>query len=316
MQMKNLVRFDWAMKRLLRNKANFGILEGLLSELLGEDIKIDQILESESNKQTGDNKMNRVDLLVQDSKGELIIIEVQSSYMQDYLMRMLFGTSKLIVDFMDMGMPYTKIKKIISLNIVYFDLGQGSDYIYHGTTKFIGLNNHDILNLSKQEQLVYKTELIEKIYPEYYIIRVNKFNQVAKNTLDEWIHFLKTDNVQEGSKAKGLIEAREKLDLLKLTKEERREYERDLSNWRDNETVLESNFTAGELKGIEKGKEIGIAEGKEIGIAEGIRIGEQNKIEFAKKRAREMATKCLAKGMDVNDISDLTGLSIEEINSL
>ena len=314
--MKNLVRFDWAMKRLLRNKANFGILEGLLSELLGEDIKIDQILESESNKQTGDNKMNRVDLLVQDSKGELIIIEVQSSYMQDYLMRMLFGTSKLIIDFMDMGMPYTKIKKIISLNIVYFDLGQGSDYIYHGTTKFIGLNNHDILNLSKQEQLVYKTELIEKIYPEYYIIRVNKFNQVAKNTLDEWIHFLKTDNVQEGSKAKGLIEAREKLDLLKLTKEERREYERDLSNWRDNETVLESNFTAGELKGIEKGKEIGIAEGKEIGIAEGIRIGEQNKIEFAKKRAREMATKCLAKGMDVNDISDLTGLSIEEINSL
>ena len=296
------------MKRLLRNKANFGILEGLLSELLGEDIKIDQILESESNKQTGDNKMNRVDLLVQDSKGELIIIEVQSSYMQDYLMRMLFGTSKLVIDFMDMGMPYTKIKKIISLNIVYFDLGQGSDYIYHGTTKFVGLNNHDVLNLSKQEQLVYKTELIDKIYPEYYIIRVNKFDKVAKNTLDGWIQFLKTENVQEGSKAKGLIEAREKLDLLKLTKEERREYERDLSNWRDNETVLESNFTAGELKGLEKGKE--------IGIAKGIQIGEQNKIEFAKERAREMAQKCFNKGMDINDISDLTGLTIEELSFL
>ncbi len=310
--MKNLVRFDWAMKRLLRNKANFGILEGLLSELLGEDIKIDQILESESNKQTGDNKMNRVDLLVQDSKGELIIIEVQSSYMQDYLMRMLFGTSKLVIDFMDMGMPSAKIKKIISLNIVYFDLGQGSDYIYHGTTKFVGLNNHDVLNLSKQEQLVYKTDLIDKIYPEYYIIRVNKFDKVAKNTLDEWIQFLKTEKVQDGTKAKGLIEAREKLDLLKLTKEERREYERDLSNWRDNESVVESNFNAGELKGLEKGKEIGIAEG----IEKGIQIGEQNKIEFAKERAREMAAKCLAKGMDVNDISDLTGLSIEEINSL
>ncbi len=310
--MKNLVRFDWAMKRLLRNKANFGILEGLLSELLGEDIKIDQILESESNKQTGDNKMNRVDLLVQDSKGELIIIEVQSSYIQDYLMRMLFGTSKLIVDFMDMGMPHIKIKKIISLNIVYFDLGQGSDYIYHGTTKFVGLNNHDVLNLSKQEQLVYKTELIDKIYPEYYIIRVNKFDKVAKNTLDEWIQFLKTEKVQDGTKAKGLIEAREKLDLLKLTREERREYERDLSNWRDNESVMESNFTAGELKGLEKGKE--------IGIAEGIQIGEQKKIGFAKdqvkQNAKEMAVKCLTKGMDINDISDLTGLSIEEISSL
>ena len=300
------------MKRLLRNKANFGILEGLLSELLGEDIKIDQILESESNKQTGDNKMNRVDLLVKDSKGELIIIEVQSSYMQDYMMRMLFGTSKLVVDFMDMGMPYNKIKKIISLNIVYFDLGQGSDYIYHGTTKFVGLNNHDILNLSKQEQLVYKTELIDKIYPEYYIIRVNKFDKVAKNTLDEWIQFLKTEKVEEGSKAKGLIEAREKLDLLKLSREEMREYEREISSWRDYESVVESNFTAGELKGLEKGKKIGIEEG----IAERIQIGEQNKIEFAKERAREIARKCLVKGMDINDISDLTGLSTEEIKSL
>ena len=43
--MKNLVRFDWAIKRLLRNKANFVILEGFLSELLGEDIKIESILE-------------------------------------------------------------------------------------------------------------------------------------------------------------------------------------------------------------------------------------------------------------------------------
>ncbi len=91
--MRNTIRFDWAIKRLLRNKANFGILEGFLSELLGEDIKIESILESESNKQTADNKANRVDLLVQNSKAELIIIEVQSDYMQDYLMRMLFGTS-------------------------------------------------------------------------------------------------------------------------------------------------------------------------------------------------------------------------------
>ena len=89
-----------------------------------------------------------------------------------------------------------------------------------------------------------------------------------------------------------------------MTKEERREYERDLSNWRDNETVLESNFTAGELKG------------KEIGLAEGILIGEQNKIEFAKEKAKEMARKCLNKGMDINDISDITGLSIEEISHL
>jgi predicted transposase/invertase (TIGR01784 family) len=102
--MKNLIRFDWAIKRLLRNKANFGILEGFLSELLEEDLKIEDILESESNKENEANKLKRVDLLVKNSKGELIIIEVQNDYQSDYLLRMLFGTSKLIVDHMSEGM--------------------------------------------------------------------------------------------------------------------------------------------------------------------------------------------------------------------
>jgi len=207
--MRNTIRFDWAIKRLLRNKANFGILEGFLSELLGEDIKIDSILESESNKQTIDNKMNQVDMLVQDSKGELIIIEVQSNYTHDFLTRMLFGTSRLVVDNMDKGMVYTGIKKIISVNLVYFDLGQGDDYVYHGFTSFVGIHTKDILGLSRQEQGIFKAEQIEKIYPEYYIIKVNKFDNVAKNTLDEWINFLKNETVKEGSKAKGLAEAKE-----------------------------------------------------------------------------------------------------------
>src|SRR5947209_7283722 len=138
--MKNLVKFDWAIKRLLRNKANFGILEGFLSELLNEDIRIENILESEGNKQTASNKTNQVDMLVSNTKGELIIIEVQSNWTFDYLYRILFGTSKLIVDTMDEGMSYDKIKKVISINIVYFDLGHGEDYIYKGATNFTGLN--------------------------------------------------------------------------------------------------------------------------------------------------------------------------------
>ena len=47
---KKLIWFDWAVKKLLRNKANFGVLEGFLSELLYDDIKIERILESESNQ--------------------------------------------------------------------------------------------------------------------------------------------------------------------------------------------------------------------------------------------------------------------------
>ncbi|NJN77523.1 MAG: hypothetical protein HC803_03670, partial [Saprospiraceae bacterium] len=84
---KKLVRFDWAIKRLLRHKANFGILEGFLSVLLNDKITIRQILDSESNKEEANDKYNRVDVLVEDGKGDLVIIEVQNSKEYDYFHR-------------------------------------------------------------------------------------------------------------------------------------------------------------------------------------------------------------------------------------
>jgi PD-(D/E)XK nuclease family transposase len=69
---KKLVRFDWAMKKMLCHKANFDILEGFLSELLGEDVKIKHILESDGNKETEDDKFNRVDILVEKIEGSSI----------------------------------------------------------------------------------------------------------------------------------------------------------------------------------------------------------------------------------------------------
>ncbi len=279
--MSNTIRFDWAIKRLLRNKANFVILEGFLSELLGEDIIIDSLLESESNKQNADNKMNRVDLLVKNTKGELVIIEVQSNYSHDYLMRILFGVSKLIVDNMGQGMEYRSIKKIISVNIVYFDLGHGADYIYHGTTRYIGIYKNDVLGLSTQEQIIFNTEHIEQIYPEFYIIKVNNFDNVAKNTLDEWINFLKNKEVKKGTKAKGLQAAKDSLEILKLSKEDMLEYERDEAVWRDYASGMSTNFLAGKLEGI-----------------------------------REMAINAMHMGMQITEIVKLTGLPEEDIKSI
>jgi hypothetical protein len=74
MKRRNLISFDWACKRLLRSKANFGILEGFLSELLVQEITILEILDSESNKSSAEEKSNRVDIKVKNSRGEIIII--------------------------------------------------------------------------------------------------------------------------------------------------------------------------------------------------------------------------------------------------
>ncbi len=299
--MRKLISFDWAVKKILRSKANFGILEGFLSELLKEDIKIKQLLESESNKDTPISKFNRVDLLVENTKGELIIIEVQNQRQMDFMQRMLYSTSKLVVEHIIEGNPFEEIKKIISVNIVYFDLGQGDDYLYKGKTEFIGLNKNDSLKLSDKQKILFKKEELSSIFPEYYIIKVNNFNDVAKNTLDEWIFFLKNEEIKDNFSAKGLSEAKQKLDILKLSKAEREIYEAYQFELHYQASMFLSTYTLGNIEGNIKGR----AEGRE----EGIEIGELNK-------AKEIAIKAKQNNLSIDTIITLTGLSKEDIQKL
>ena len=112
MKRQNIIKFDWAIKRLLRNKADFVVLEGFLSELLPESIKIENVLESEGNQQTSDDKFNRVDVLVKNSKDELVIIEIQNESEFDYFHRMTYGVSKAITEYISLGNNYDKLKKV------------------------------------------------------------------------------------------------------------------------------------------------------------------------------------------------------------
>ena len=88
------IRFDWAIKRLLRQKANFVVLEGFLTVFLGEPITILELLESEGNQLSADDKFNRVDIKALNSKGEIILIEVQNTREFYFLERILYGVAK------------------------------------------------------------------------------------------------------------------------------------------------------------------------------------------------------------------------------
>lgn len=230
---KQLIRFDWAMKKMLRHKANFDILEGFLTVLLSEEVKIKQVLDSESNKETADDKFNRVDILVENGKGELIIIEIQNTQEHDYFHRMLFGASKAITEHIREGSAYANVKKVIFITIAYFDLGQGKDYVYHGTTVFKGIHKGDILGLSDRQIEAYQKNKVHEIYPEYYVIKTGKFKNRINDTLDEWIYFLKNAEIKPTFSAKGLKEANEKLDAMKLPEKERALYAQYLRNLMD-----------------------------------------------------------------------------------
>lgn len=238
--MSNYIRFDWAMKRLLRQKANYVILEGLLSVLLGEKIRIKHILESEGNKETEEDKFNRVDLLAEDSKGQLIIVEVQNNRELDYFHRMLYGTSKAITEYIHEGDDYNKVRKVYSVNIIYFDLGQGEDYIYHGRTHFVGMHTHDELKLSASQRELFMGTVAGDLFPEYYVLRVNNFDKIATTPLDEWISFLKTGEIPDDATADGLPEAREQLRRDKLSSEELAAYKRHLEAVRYQRSVIKT----------------------------------------------------------------------------
>ena len=222
-----LIRFDWAMKRILRNKANYVVLEGFLSVLLKEKITIEAILSSQSNQETEDEKYNDVDILIRNSADEHIIIEVQNSQQIDYFHRILLGASKIITEYIEKKQAYENVKKVYSVTVAYFDLGQGLDYVYHGTTIFRGIHRGDILHLSTLQRERYNKTKVQDIYPEYWIIKAGIFDEEQINDeLDEWIYFLKTGCVLEGFTAAGLDAAKELLDKLKMPKEDREAYER------------------------------------------------------------------------------------------
>jgi predicted transposase/invertase (TIGR01784 family) len=285
---KKLVRFDWFVNYMLRDKSNFEILEGFLSELLKEDIRIIEILDGESNKKTKTDKFNRVDILVRDHKDERIIVEIQNNKEYDYLQRILFGAAKTLAENIDEGNPYSKIKKIISVSVVYFEAAQGIDYIYHGQTVFTGIHQKDILQLTEEQQELYGKRFPQELYPDYYLIKAEDFDENIKDTLDEWVYFFKKGQIKETFTAKGLVKAKKKLNVAKLTPTQRRQYERYLNEQRS------------------------IASYNEV---------VQKDLEDAKKEAKEeaqyiAAEKGLRKGLQVEVVAEINDLPVEVVREI
>ena len=259
---RKLVGLPFAIKYLLRNKANFDILEGFLSELLKTPITIQQILESEGNKNHDADKYNRVDIMVKTADDKKVIVELQCCSQWDYLSRILYGTAKVVCEYLREGDDYGEISKVISVSIVFFNLGQGKDYLYHGTTSFKGMHYHDTLSLNDNEQKMYAQpdslleQTPETIFPEYYLIKVTKFQERVKDKFDEWVYFLKHGEIKKEFAAQGIQSAATKLDVLKLSEKDRRAYERYRESLHD-DASFNKMIRISEEKGIEKGIEKG-----------------------------------------------------------
>jgi predicted transposase YdaD len=169
--------------------------------------------------------------------------------------------------------------------------------VYHGKTEFIGLHNHDILLLSENQMKAMPHRKVADIFPEYYVLKVNDFNGIAIDSLDEWIYVLKNSVVEDSFKARGLDKVKEILQFENMSDAEKANYKAYLDNLSNAKSTLYTAKLEGKLEGRLEGR------------LEGLLEGEQTK-------AFKIVLKALRKGLALTDISDMTDLSLDIIQKL
>ena len=296
---KPLISFDYAIKYLLKDKGDYGIVEGFISALLNtigyKDVKIVALLESESNKEDSKSKRSLADVIVEDGDKNKYIIEIERNVKDSFIHKACFNTSRLIVDNLAQRADYTQIVKVFHISLLYFPIGNGP--IYHGKTIIHEIETSQKLNVHIKNQETDEVFDATEILPEYFFISVPLFNDRLEKEIDDWLYVMKYDDVPTNFHSPYMKQVAEKMSILKMTPGERESYSyylKKLYNDRD-------EMQAAESRGIEKGMEEGLAKGLEAG---------------QKNKAIEIARNLLSAGVGEDIISSTTGLSESEIKSL
>jgi predicted transposase/invertase (TIGR01784 family) len=283
---RTIISFDYAIKNILRDKANFDVLSGFLTELLGKKVIVQEILESESNIENPLEKTNRIDLKAKINDGEIAVFEIQFFDQIDFLGKVLFNACKAVVEQVSKGGRYD-IKKVYSINIAYFELGAKKEYVFRANlSKFSGIHFDETLSFSQE---LNPPSDSGNLHPEYYLILPSKFDEHIRSKFDEWVYALKKSKVRSDFTAAGIQIASEKLDYLKMSDAEKKAYD----HLQYDDMDYKSQLYTAELKGKMEGEAKGKLEGK---------------LEIAKNLKNI--------GVPLNQISQATGLTPEEIEKL
>ena len=289
-----LISFDYAIKFLLKNKEDFYVIEDFISslfELVGySKIKILAVKDPENQKSLSTTKITIPDLLVEDETGKHYLIEIEKTNFSDAAYRAHYNTSYSTVhSFLDKGNDFSKINKVIHISILYDSYGGVDDYLYHGKTEPIGINNRQKLVIHKNIEGK-KFNTLED-FPEYFFVFPENFHESFKSKFDEWMHMLKTGEIREEAlyKYRDFKKVEERLDYLNLNDEEKLEFDKLQADKATEECKIKDAEEKGEARGIKKGR---------------------------KEEKLHLAKKLLQKAMSFKDVSEMTELDIEELELL
>ena len=289
---KPLISFDFAIKYLLKNKGDYDIIEGFISALFAAQgyppVKINALLDCESNKEELDLKRSIADLIVEDEQGNKYIVEIERSYTPNFMHKACFNSSRIVVDGIYGNQDYTTIKKVFHISLLYFSTKEMQKPIYHGKTIIHEIDTqHPVdIKIANEGMIIFNTP---NIFPKYFFISVPMFDDVINAEIDEWLYVMKHSDTKKDFKSPYMNKVAERLAVIKMSAAERNEYIHYQKQSVHSQDVLHA----------------ATAKGKAEGKAE----GESNK-------AIEIAKNLLRQNIDIQIISTSTGLSINEIKQL
>ena len=289
---KPLISFDYAIKYLLKNKGDYDIIEGFISALFASQgyppIKINALLDTESNKEELELKKSIADLVVEDSEGNKYIVEIERAYTPNFMHKACFNSSRLVVDGIYGNQDYTTIKKIFHISLLYFSTKEMQKPIYHGKTIIHEVDTkHPVdVTIANEGLVIFNTP---NVFPEYFFISVPMFDDVINSEIDEWLYVMKHSEIRQGFKSPYMTKVAERLSVIKMSSEERNEYIYYQKQSVHSQDILNAARAEGEFKGEAKGR------------AEAI---EKTAINMLKEK------------IDDKLISSVTGYSLEEISKL
>ena len=285
---KPLISFDFAIKYLLKSKGDYDIIEGFISALFASQgyppIKINALLDTESNKEELELKKSIADLVVEDADGNKYIVEIERAYTPNFMHKACFNSSRLVVDGIYGSQDYTTIKKIFHISLLYFSTKGMVKPIYHGKTIVHEVDTkHPVdVSIANEGLVIFNTP---NVFPEYFFISVPMFDDVINTEIDEWLYVMKHSEIKQSFKSPYMAKVAERLAVIKMSAEERNEYIYYQKQSVHSQDILQAAETKGRAEGRFKEKV-------------------------------EIALNLLRQNLPLDVISSATGLSHDELNEL
>ena len=310
---------DLFARYLLGKNGNEDLLENLVNATLSdfnfEEVKDLEIIDPFNLSENIDLKESIIDVKAKTKDNKIVIIEFQLCGNKNFVDRIFYYISKNIVSELREGEDYQEIQKIISINLLDFNLDFGDEGKPHRCFKLIDTENQNISLDYIQMHLIEVQRFID-------VLEKSTIEELKKNKLLTWMKFFTSNNLELIEK-----ELKEANPIMTKAIEEYKRFTSDdklmrayaardaflvgqkMMLSREREEGKLEGIKEGKLEGIEEGMKKGIEKGKLEGIKEGKLEGEKNKTISIAKTLKQM-------NMDNASISKATGLTLEEIEKL